>query len=175
MTQKDVEIVNMKQGDAGAAFVAEKVDAAVTWEPWLSKGKAAPHGKILVDSSQTPGLITDVLIFPRTVIEKRAKEIQGVVNAWNKSVAYWQKSPAEANEIMARGVGDWLKDPKVFAEVLTGVKFYDQAGNTKFFGTAQKPGDLTKVVQNALDIWGGFDKLQVKTSPKELINYSFIK
>jgi len=175
MTQKDVEIVNMKQGDAGAAFVAEKVDAAVTWEPWLSKGKAAPHGKILVDSSQTPGLITDVLIFPRTVIEKRAKEIQGVVNAWNKSVAYWQKNPAEANEIMARGVGDWLKDPKVFAEVLSGVKFYDQGGNKKFFGTAQKPGDLTKVVQNALDIWGGFDKLQVKTNPKELINYSFIK
>ena len=175
MTQKDVNIVNMKQGDAGAAFVAEKVDAAVTWEPWLSKGKAAPHGKILVDSSQTPGLITDVLIFPRTVIEKRAKEIQGVANAWNKSVAFWQKNPSEANEIMARGVGDWLKDPKVFAEVLTGVKFYDQAGNKKFFGTAQNPGDLTKVVQNALDVWGGFDKLQVKTTPKELINFSFIK
>jgi hypothetical protein len=31
------------------------------------------------------------------------------------------------------------------------------------------------VVQNALDVWGSFDKLQVKTTPKELINYSFIK
>jgi len=175
MTQKDIEVVNMKQGDAGAAFVAEKVDAAVTWEPWLSKGKAAPHGKILIDSSQTPGLITDVLIFPRTVIQKRAREIQGVVNAWNKAVAFWETNPDEANKIMAAGVGDWLKDPKVFAEVLQGVKFYDQAGNKKFFGTAAKPGDLTKVVQNSLDIWGGFDKLQVKATPKELINYSFIK
>ena len=53
--------------------------------------------------------------------------------------------------------------------------YYDQAGNKKFFGTAQKPGDLTKVVQNALDVWGGFDKLQVKTTPKELINFYFIK
>ena len=175
MTQKDIEVVNMKQGDAGAAFVAEKVDAAVTWEPWLSKGKAAPHGKILIDSSQTPGLITDVLIFPRTVIQKRAREIQGVVNAWNKAVAFWETNPDEANKIMAAGVGDWLKDPKVFAEVLQGVKFYDQAGNKKFFGTAAKPGDLTKVVQNSLDIWSGFDKLQVKATPKELINYSFIK
>jgi len=175
MTQKDIEVVNMKQGDAGAAFVAEKVDAAVTWEPWLSKGKAAPHGKILIDSSQTPGLITDVLIFPRTVIQKRAREIQGVVNAWNKAVAFWEKNPDEANKIMAAGVGDWLKDPKVFAEVLQGVKFYDQAGNKKFFGTAAKPGDLTRVVQNSLDIWSGFDKLQVKATPKELINYSFIK
>jgi NitT/TauT family transport system substrate-binding protein len=175
MTQKDVEVVNMKQGDAGAAFVAEKVDAAVTWEPWLSKGKAAPHGKILIDSKQTPGLITDVLIFPRTVIQKRTREIQGVVNAWNKAVAFWQKNPDEGNKIMAAGVGDWLKDPKVFAEVLTGVKFYDQADNKKFFGASAKPGDLAKVVQNALDIWGSFDKVQVKTTPKELINYSFIK
>ena len=175
MSQKDLDIVNMKQGDAGAAFVAEKVDAAVTWEPWLSKGKAAPHGKILVDSSKTPGLITDVLIFPREVIQKRAKEIQGVVNAWNKAVAFWEKNQAEGNEIMARGVGDWLKDPKVFAEVLTGVKFYNKAGNVKFFGTAAKPGDLTKVVHNSLDIWGSFDKLQAKTTPKELINYSFVK
>ena len=175
MSQKDLDVVNMKQGDAGAAFVAEKVDAAVTWEPWLSKGKAAPHGHILVDSSKTPGLITDVLIFPRAVIQKRAKEIQGVVNAWNKAVAFWEKNPQEGNEIMARGVGDWLKDPKVFADVLTGVKFYNKAGNTKFFGTAARPGDLTKVVQNALDVWGGFDKLQAKTTPKELINYSFVK
>jgi len=175
MSQKDLDIVSMKQGDAGAAFVAEKVDAAVTWEPWLSKGKAAPHGHILVDSSKTPGLITDVLIFRRDVIEKRAKEIQGVVNAWNKAVAFWEKNPKEGNEIMAKGVGDWLKDPKVFADVLTGVKFYNQSGNVRFFGAADKPGDLYKVVQNALDIWGSFGKLQVKVAPKDLINHSFVK
>jgi NitT/TauT family transport system substrate-binding protein len=175
LSQKDLQIVNMKQGDAGAAFVAEKVDAAVTWEPWLSKGKAAPHGHILVDSSKTPGLITDVLIFRRDVIEKRAREIQGVANAWNKAVAYWERSPAESNEIMAKAVGDWLKDPKVFADVLTGVKFYNQAGNVRFFGTPEKPGDLYKVVQNALDIWGSFGKLQVKVAPKDLINHRFVK
>jgi NitT/TauT family transport system substrate-binding protein len=175
MSQKDVQIVNMSQGDAGVAFVAEKVDAAVTWEPWLSKGKAAPHGQILVDSSKTPGLITDVLIFRRDVIEKRAREIQGVANAWNKAVAYWEKNPAESNKIMAKAVGGWLRDPKVFADALTGVKFYDQAGNVKFFGTAQRPGELYKMVQNALDVWGGFGKLQGKFAPKDLVNHSFVK
>ena len=175
LTQKDVEAVNMKPEDAGAAFIAEKVDAAVTWEPWLSKGKAAAHGQLLVDSSKTPGLITDVLIFRSDVIAKRGKEIQGVVNAWNKAVAFWEKNRTEGNEIMARGVGDWLKDPKVFADVLTGVKFYNKAANAKFFGTAQKPGDMYKVVQNAIDIWSGFDKLQVKPAPRELINHSYVK
>ena len=175
LTQKDIDAVNMKPGDAGAAFVAEKVDAAVTWEPWVTKSKNAPHGQVLVDSSKTPGLITDGLIFRRDVIEKRGNEIQGVVNAWNKAVAYWEKNQAESNEIMAKGLGDWLKDPKVFAETLSGVKFYNQAGNVKFFGTAQQPGDMHKVVQNAIDIWGSFGKLQAKPTPKELINHSFVK
>ena len=97
------------------------------------------------------------------------------MNAWNKAVAFWEKNQAEGNEIMARGVGGWLKDPKVFAEALTGVKFYNRAGNVKFFGTAAKPGDLTKVVQNSLDIWGSFDKLQAVTTPSALIDYTFVK
>ena len=155
LSEKDVQVVNMKPGEAGAAFVAGRVDAAVTWEPWLSNGKTAPHGHMLVDSSQTPGLITDVLIFRRDVIERRPREIQGVVDAWNKAVAYWERNPAESNEIMARAVGDWLKDPKLFADVLTGVRFYNRPANVKFFGTPQKPGALYKVVQNALDITGG--------------------
>ena len=54
----DVETQNMTAGDAGAAFVAERVDAAVTWEPWLTRGRQAPHGHVLVDSSTSPGLIT---------------------------------------------------------------------------------------------------------------------
>ena len=50
------------RGDAGSAFVAKQVDAAVTWEPWLTSGKATDFGHLLVDSSTTPGLITDVII-----------------------------------------------------------------------------------------------------------------
>ena len=175
LSQKDIDAVNMKPGDAGAAFVAEKVDAAVTWEPWVTKSKATAHGHVLVDSSKTPGLITDVLIFRRDVIAKRPKDIQGVVNAWNKAVAYWEKNPAESNEIMAKGLGDWLKDPKVFAETLSGVKFYNREANVKFVGTAQKPGDMYNVVQNAIDIWAGFGRLQAKVTAKDLVNHSFVK
>jgi NitT/TauT family transport system substrate-binding protein len=175
LTQKDIDAVNMTAGDAGAAFVAGKVDAAVTWEPWLTRGKNAPHGHVVVDSSKTPGLITDILIFRRDVIEKRAREVQGVVNAWNRAVAYWEKNPKESNEIMARAVGGWLKDPKVFEETLTGIKFYNREANVTFFGTPAAPGPIYRTVQNALDIWSGFGKLQVKVPARELINDAFVK
>jgi NitT/TauT family transport system substrate-binding protein len=175
LTQKNIEAVNMTAGDAGAAFVAGKVDAAVTWEPWLTRGKNAPQGHVLVDSSRTPGLITDVLIFRRDVIEKRAREVQGVVNAWNRAVAYWEQNPKDANEIMAKAVGGWLKDLKVFEETLRGIKFYNREANVKFFGTPAKPGPVYQTVQNALDIWSGFGKLQVKVPAKELISHSLVE
>ena len=175
LSEKDVRVVNMTPGDAGAAFVAGRVDAAVTWEPWLSKGKAAPHGHLLIDSAQTPGLITDVLVFRRDVVESRPREIQGVVDAWSKAVTQWERNPGESNAIMARAVGDWLKDPKLFADALTGVRFYNNPANARFFGTPQNPGALYKVIQHAIDIAGASGQLRGTFSARDLVNHSFVK
>ncbi len=40
LKESDLNTVNMTAADAGSAFVAKRVDAAVTWEPWLTKGKS---------------------------------------------------------------------------------------------------------------------------------------
>ena len=61
MTQADIEPVNMAATDAGVAFAAKQVDAAVTWEPALSQGAKSEHGHILLTSADKPGLITDVV------------------------------------------------------------------------------------------------------------------
>jgi NitT/TauT family transport system substrate-binding protein len=174
LKESDLKPVNMAAPEAGAAFVANKVDAAVTWEPWLSKGKATDFGHLLVDSSTTPGLITDVIITTKDFATKHAKETKGIVDAWNDAVAFARANPREGNEIMAKGVGGWLKDPKIFAETLEGIKFYGGDDNKKFFGTKDKPGLLTDTVKQAIDIWSSHGKIQVKVTPEDLINYSFV-
>ena len=92
------------------------------------------------------GLITDVIITTKDFTTKHAKETKGIVDAWNDAVAFARANPGEGNEIMAKGVGGWLKDPKVFAETLEGVKLYGGDDNKKFFGTKDKPGLLTDTV-----------------------------
>lgn len=174
LKEADLQTVNMTAADAGSAFVAQKVDAAVTWEPWLSRGKASPHGHLLTDSSKTPGLITDVFIVPTDYVAKHKKEMAGIVAAWNEAVAYQRAHPDEANEIMAKGVGGWLKDPKVFAETLTGIKFYGADDNKKFFGTKAKPGALSQTTKEAIDVWASHGKIQVKVKPSDLIDYEFV-
>ena len=69
MTEKDITAVNMTAGDAGAAFVAGRVDAAVTWEPWLSQGSKS-GGHVLVDTTDFPGVIGDSIAFHGDYVAK---------------------------------------------------------------------------------------------------------
>ena len=172
--ESDLEVVNMTAADAGGAFVSKRVDAAVTWEPWLSKGKTTEHGHLLVDSSTTPGLITDAIVGKTEWINAHQKEVAAIVKSWNEAVAYYRSNPDDAIAIMAKGVGGWLKDPKDFKDTLGGIKFYGADDNKTFFGTKDKPGPLTQTVQEALDVWSSHGKVQVKTTPEQLIDYDFV-
>ncbi|MBX6322554.1 MAG: ABC transporter substrate-binding protein [Rhodospirillaceae bacterium] len=174
LKESDLQIVNMTAGDAGGAFVSKRVDAAVTWEPWLTKGKTSEHGHLLVDSSTTPGLITDVLIGKTSWLAAHPKEVQAIVKSWNEAVAYYHAHPDEAIAIMAKGVGGWLKDPKEFEATLSGIKIYGEAENKSFFGTAAKPGPLHHTVEQAIRVWSEQGKVQVKVTPEDLINYDFV-
>jgi NitT/TauT family transport system substrate-binding protein len=174
LKESDVNVVNMTASDAGAAFVSKQVDAAVTWEPWLSRGKTAEHGHLLVDSSTTPGLITDVLIVKKSWLADHTKEVAAIAKSWNEAIAYYREHPDESIEIMAKGVGGWLKDPKEFKATLTGIKFYGAEDNKAFFGTKDKPGPLFQTVAEAIKVWSGQGRLQVETSPDKLIEYSFV-
>jgi len=174
LKESDLNTINMTAADAGGAFVARRVDAAVTWEPWLSRGKMTDFGHLLVDSSTTPGLITDAVIVKADWAKSHGKDVEGVVKAWEEGVAYYEAHPDESIEIMAKGVGGWLKDPKEFKATLSGIKFYDAAANKAFFGTTEKPGPLTNTVQQAIDVWSSHGKLQVKTTPADLINYTYV-
>jgi NitT/TauT family transport system substrate-binding protein len=172
---KDVETQNMTAGDAGAAFVAERVDAAVTWEPWLTRGRQAPHGHVLVDSSTSPGLITDMAITTPEKAEARKDDFKALYRAWVKAVEFQKANEKEADEIMARGVGGWLEDPAVFAETRAGIVYYDEAMNQDFMGTAQSPGGITATIENALELGreiGQFDHPGV--TPTDLIAFDIV-
>jgi NitT/TauT family transport system substrate-binding protein len=174
LKESDLNTVNMTAGDAGKAFVAKSVDAAVTWEPWLTRGKSTDFGHLLVDSSTTPGLITDVIIVKTAWAKAHRKDVEAIVKSWNEAVDDYRANPDASIAIMAKGVGGWLKDPNEFKSALQGIKFYGSDENKTFFGTKAKPGPLATTVQQAIDIWSSHGKLQVKVTPADLIGYSYV-
>ncbi|HET6787205.1 MAG TPA: ABC transporter substrate-binding protein, partial [Aquabacterium sp.] len=58
----DVKIVNLSAGDAAAAFMSGRVDAAVVWNPWIHQIETSGKGKALFTSKDLPGLIPDLLV-----------------------------------------------------------------------------------------------------------------
>jgi NitT/TauT family transport system substrate-binding protein len=172
MSEKDIQGIQMRQDDAGAAFVAHKVDAAVTWEPWLTRAKRTPGGHVLVDSSSTPGLIVDIVLFRNDVIKNHPNAVKGVVAGWYQAVEYWKKNPDESDALMAKAVGGWLKDVKTFRETLAGVRFYDQAVNKEYFASG---GRIFVTAQNAIDIWKSFGMIKVNESAADLVDPEFVR
>ena len=138
MTEKDLQIVNMTADDAAAAFIAGRIPAAVTWEPHLTLVRTKQQGKVLIDSSTTPGLIVDVVALTCDYIEQNPKDVEALVKGLYKAVEFIKTNQEEAYAIMAKGVGGYLEKPEDFAEAAKGVRFYDQARNVEFFGTAEK-------------------------------------
>ena len=170
----DVEAVNMTAGDAGAAFVAKRVDAAVTWEPWLTRGNQAEHGHILVDSSSSPGLITDVVLTTAERLEARPQDFQALYRAWVKAVEWQKANEAEADAIMAKGVGGWLDEADVFKETRGGVKYYDAAMNAAFIGTGDMPGTITGTIDNALALGREVGMFDHDLDPASLVAYDVV-
>ncbi|BCD85916.1 taurine ABC transporter substrate-binding protein [Pseudomonas solani] len=174
MTMADLDIQNMTADDAATAFIAGRVPAAVTWEPHLSLVRQKGEGKVLVDSSTTPGVIVDVVALSCDVIDKQPEDVKALVKGLYKAVQFTQDNPEKAHEIMAKGVGGYLADPVELANAAKGVRFYDQAMSEKLLGVPGKPGDIKGVIRLANETWSALQGKRYEVSYDDLVDTRFV-
>jgi NitT/TauT family transport system substrate-binding protein len=174
MQMSDLKVQNMTADDAATAFIAGRVPAAVTWEPHLSMVRNKQQGKVLVDSSTTPGVIVDVVALSCDVIDKQPEDIKALVGGLYKAVKYTQDHPNEAYAIMAKGVGGYLADPQELAAAAKGVRFYDQAMSEKLLGTAGQQGDAAGVIKLANEAASALQGKAFNVSFDELVDNRFV-
>jgi NitT/TauT family transport system substrate-binding protein len=169
LTQADIEAINMTAADAGTAFVAGQVDAAVTWEPALSLGATSANGHLLASSAELPGVIVDVLATTGETAKAKEADLRAFARAWYRALDFLKTNPDEGYAIMAKGVGGWIEKPEDFKAAAGGIQYLDKAANAGLFGEPGKDGSLHKTVADAIEIWKGFQKVQVEVTPQDLI------
>lgn len=167
MTLDDVQVVNMSSGDAGAAFVAGEVDAAVTWEPWLSKAKEAENGSVLVDSSSTPGVIVDALAMDKEFAKEYPDTVKAIISGWYDALAYMESNPDDAYKIMMEYTGD--ETPEALQESMKEVSFYDKAGNEEYFN-----GEIQDIASKAGDLWVEMGLIDAKPDIDAMIDGEYL-
>lgn len=145
----DVTITNMDADAGGAAVLADKVPAAVTWEPWLSKATAA-GGKVIFSSKEVPDLILDVATVGKSVAAARPADVKAFVAAIAKGNAEALANPTEAAKIAKKYFG---VDEKEATAMLGKVKLYSAAENATLMGSADKPGVAAKTSKEIADFF----------------------
>lgn len=138
----DIAPAIMDPENTAAAFVAGRVDAAVTWEPWLGRIRGGMRGHVLTDTTAWPGLLADVAIARAETVAQRGDELRAFYRAWLRALAFLAANEAEADRMMARGLGGWLEDSAEVAAARAGIRFYGAAENRAYIGTAQDPGSV---------------------------------
>jgi len=150
LSEDDVIIQDMDAGAAGAAFVAGQVDAAATWEPWISQAVEREDGNILITSADAPGLIVDVLAGRTEFVDNNPEETKAVLRAWFKALKFKDEHPEEAYQILADAMKLSVAEYKDIESGLTWTYYED---NVEDFGTKENPGKMYDVMRNAQKIW----------------------
>ena len=96
----DVKIINIQTEELAAKLTDGTIDAGQAWEPYITQAVNAGH-HVIFDSSQTPGLIQDVLVMRSSVVKNRPEELKLLLKAWFKAQNYWLENPEEIRDLVS--------------------------------------------------------------------------
>ncbi len=145
MSVEDIDHVPMGASEAGLAMIAGRVDAAVTYEPYISAALSQGAGyKVLYTAAEKPGLISDMLSATSGWIDANPDNVQGLIAAWDDAITFIRENPEEGGQIIATAVGSPMEE---FQPAFEGVRLYDVAENLDalsgdFQATVQEIGEI---------------------------------
>ncbi|MBN8870149.1 MAG: ABC transporter substrate-binding protein [Solirubrobacterales bacterium] len=169
MSTDDINVVPMNASDAGNAVIAGKVDAAVTYEPYISAAKAQdPDMNVLFTAGENPGLISDVMVAQDSMIQDKPGQVLALVKSWNDAVDFYNQNPEEAQAIITKGVG---ATPGSLDASFAGIQLYDGAQNAKLLGGDFVNQTMVDVRDAAID--AGYLKDEV--DPAKFVDPTFVE
>lgn len=165
---KDVKVSTLSPQAAASAFNAgTEIDAAMTYEPYLSSvrdNKTA--GKIIATTLDYP-MVMDTLGCTPKFIKENGKLVQAMVNSYFEALDMIKKEPAKSNEIMGSVV---KQTGEAFAKSAAFLRWQDKEANKKFFS-----GEIQAFSKEAGDLLVEMGLVKTLPDLNSLVDTSFIK
>jgi len=170
LQEDDITIVSIPAWEIKKNFLAGKIDAGATWEPYLTSSAEEGGGQVIITSRDYPKAIVTTMALSDELIAKRRDDVQKIVSAYFDAVQFIKEHPHEAYTIMGQAEGI---SAEKFAQYVEGIRYIDLAGNKAAFGTAQD-GELYSIGREL----GAFlyKKRVIKSQPHidDLLDGSFV-
>ncbi len=132
MSVKDVTVVNLEPQAAANAIIAGTagVDAAMTYEPYLSAVRAKPEaGKIIATTLDYP-MVMDTFGCTPKFLSENPKAAKALADAYFDAIAMIKAEPKKSFEIMG---ADIKQSGEAFEKSQSYLRWQDRDANAKFF------------------------------------------
>ncbi len=158
MSIADVNHIPMGASEAGLALISGRVEAAVTYEPYISGALAqSDENRVLFTAAEKPGLISDMLTSSSTWINAHPDDVRGLILAWDDAVKFIRENPDEGGAIIAEAVGSSMEE---FTPAFEGVRLYTISEMAQFLG-----GDFQATIQEIGEIMAETNPEHIKQVP----------
>jgi NitT/TauT family transport system substrate-binding protein len=172
LAPEDVVKVEVVVEEASKLLLQGKVDAVVSWEPYLTQAVNKAGGRMLFDTSEIPGLNYGIDVFHRSFIEERPGDVQAYLNVWHKTTRFIKEYPEEAFTIIAEIYDTSPEEVRAIAQIdrisdlhYNMTSFSYAAGLASFHGSSRK--------MNNFIIRKGITKQRVDTT--RIIDTRFVR
>jgi NitT/TauT family transport system substrate-binding protein len=155
---------------AGNAVIAGQVDAAVTYEPYLSQAEDTKGLKMISSTKDYPTLIPGLLIANGDKVSKQPELYVKFLRAWFKSVDYYNSNREDAYSIISEGMGMDIAEVK---DILSVVDIENLKENQDHFDKA-KADDLYELVESISLFWKENGFTTKSSNAEQLVNSSII-
>ena len=172
MSLDDVEQVDMTSGDAGSAFAAGRIPAAVTWEPWLSKTQKNPDGHVVVSTEKYPEIITDQVAFAPEFLKENPESVKAFVKGYQDAVDFLHSNEDEALEHVTDYLGQSPDDIKATMKT---VPIWGIEESQKYYGTKDDPGPIYDIFDESATFWKDIGEIDTMPDAKTAIDPSFVQ
>jgi NitT/TauT family transport system substrate-binding protein len=171
ISESDFSIVSIPAWEIKENFLAGKIDAGVTWEPYLTESAREGNGRVLVTSRDYPRTIVTTMVMSEKLLTTRRADAQKIVAAYFDALDYTFKNPDHAYDLMGKAEGVSRVE---FASHVAGIQFFDLAANRNAFkaGHAESMYEQTEAIIDFL-----FKRNLIKTRPsaKDVLDGSFVQ
>lgn len=171
---RDLTIVDLPPGNMNAALDRGIVDAAFSWEPFVSQALLRGSARLLLDVNQAlPHYPWYVVIGVPETLRDRPDDVVKLLRAHRRAIDFLNEHPAEANRIIA----DAFKlEPVQRADGSTadGVAIVAEARHRLGWSADLAPADL-QFIQRLMDYSRALKFMDTQVPLAELVDTSYLQ